>query len=62
MPMKIDTSNFLAHPKSTIVGACGFIISVTLAISALPPKASVPVIMVACLRAVMMFFSQDAGK
>ena len=54
-------SNVWAHPKSTIVGACGLIISVTLAIGALPPKASVPVVLVAVLRAVVMFLSQDAG-
>lgn len=55
-------ANFLGSPKSTISGACGLIISITLSILLLPPKASAPLILVAVLRGVVDFTKQDAGK
>jgi hypothetical protein len=58
----IDTSKILSNPKSTAVGACGLVIAVTMAWMALPPKASIPVTVIAIARALIQFFSDDAGK
>ena len=55
-------ANFLGSPKSTITGLCGLAISVTIAIIALPPKASAPVVILAVLRGIVDFTKQDAGK
>lgn len=55
-------ANFLKSPKTTITGICGAAIAIILAVMALPPKASIPVIAVAVLRAVVDFTKQDAGQ
>jgi hypothetical protein len=54
-------ANFLKSPKTTITGACGAAIAIILAVMALPPKASAPVIAIAVLRALIDFSKQDAG-
>ena len=53
-------ANFANNPKSTLVGVCGLIIAITLAVMALPPKASIPVTIVAVLQAIVRFASADA--
>ena len=44
-------ANFANNPKSTIVGFCGLIISITLAWMALPKGASIPITIVAIAQA-----------
>jgi hypothetical protein len=53
-------ANFANNPKSTIVGFCGLIISITLAWMALPKGASIPITIVAIAQAVVRFASADA--
>lgn len=53
--------NLFRSPKSTITGILGAAIAVTLAIMILPPKASIPVTIIAVCRALIDFTKQDAG-
>lgn len=55
-------TNFLGSPKSTISGVCGLIISITLSVLLLPPKASAPLVLIAVCRGIVDFTKQDAGK
>jgi hypothetical protein len=54
-------ANVFKSPKTTITGLCGAGIAITLAWMSLPPKASVPVTIIAILRALVDFTKQDAG-
>lgn len=61
MNFSIWMQNFWKSPKSTFTGLLGAGIAITIAIIALPAKASAPVVVLAVLRALIDFTKQDAG-
>lgn len=60
--LKQHYPNVLGSPSSTIKAAISLAIAVLIAVMALPPKASLAVVTLAILRALMGFLQQDVGK